>query len=151
MKAPVQQNARCRKTTARLPHLIKTYHNDGGWECPWDPVTHILFITNMTTRLTKSTWNFMSVPCSSLNAAKEQHAQLDTGIWTASLLKSQAAGGTNIPKWPGKNVSHISQATAVEAARLKHLIRGQAAIFFWCVQVQRQSSEYHQHSCLLYL
>lgn len=45
------------------------------------------------------------------------------------MLKSQAAGGTNIPKWPGKNVSHISRDTAVEAAKLKHLIRRQATSF----------------------
>lgn len=49
------------------------------------------------------------------------------------LLKSQAAGGTNIPKWPGKNVSHISQDTAVEAAQLKHLIRRQATSFLMCL------------------
>ena len=76
--------------------------------------------------------NFMLGLSGSFNAAKEQHARLHAGVETATLLKSQAAGGSNIPKWPGKNVSHISRDRAVEAAQLKHLIRRQATGFLMC-------------------
>lgn len=84
----------------------------------------------------------MSELSSILNIAKEKYAKSDTGVKTVSLLKIQAAGGTNIPKWPGKNVSCISRDTAVEAAQLKHLIRRQATSFFFFSDVFR-SKGYH--------
>lgn len=52
----------------------------------------------------------------------EPSSKLKTG-----KLKSQAAGGINIPKGSGKTVSHICQATTVMVAQ--HSIRRQATHF----------------------
>lgn len=51
-------------------------------------------------------WAVSELPSSS---AKRQRSQLDGGVSTALMLKSQAAEGANIPVGPGKTIRRVLQ------------------------------------------